>query len=196
MVDKTKLSNSPASSFKTADWSIYLLISSAKRQVFLLFSNMQKLSKDEKVPTFASLLTKFASQINSGYSLTAKYRNLVIRKKTKHRTISLFAVIDNISSILKSPTDWNTFELSNRTLGLSHVIMLYNIATFHATKLSSSGKTHFIVGILALSHLCLLAINFPCQPDVSLTVSDRSAELSPATIFANVYVLWRHASRD
>ena len=38
-VDKTKLSNSPANSFTTADWSIYLLISSAKRQVFMLCFN-------------------------------------------------------------------------------------------------------------------------------------------------------------
>ena len=54
---------------------------------------MQKLSNDEKVPTFASLLTKFASQINSGYSPKGKLTNLVIRKKTKHGTISLFAVL-------------------------------------------------------------------------------------------------------
>ena len=121
MVDKTKLSNSPANSFRTADWSIYLLISSAKRQVFLLFFTMQKLSKDEKVPTFASLLTKFASQINSGYSPKGKLTNLVIRKKTKHGTISLFAVL-----IIFHPF-WNRLQIeihSNSALELQVYHML------------------------------------------------------------------------
>ena len=43
--------------------------------------------------------------------------------------------------------------------------------------------------------LCLLVISFPCQPDFSLTVSDPTTELSPATILATVYVLRSHTSR-
>ena len=39
-------------------------------------------------------------------------------------------------------------------------------------------------------------ISFPCQLDVSLTVSDPTTELSPATIFATVYVLRSHTSPD
>ena len=46
--------------------------------------------------------------------------------------------------------------------------------------------------------LCLLVISFPCQQDVSnsLAVWDPTTELSPATIFATVYVLRSHTSRD
>ena len=49
-------------------------------------------------------------------------------------------------------------------------------------------------GIVASLHLCLLVISFPCQPDVFLTVSDPTAELSSAIIFATVYVLRSHTS--
>ena len=51
-------------------------------------------------------------------------------------------------------------------------------------------------GIVASLHLCLLVISFPCQPDVFLTVSDPTAELSSAIIFATVYVLRSHTSCD
>ena len=51
------------------------------------------------------------------------------------------------------------------------------------------------IGILASLQLCRLAIGCPCQPDVSLAVSDPTTELSPAVIFATVYALRSHTAR-
>ena len=124
MVDKTKLSNSPANSFTTADKSIYLLISSAKRQVFLFFFFYHAEVRMKKYQ-FASLLTKFAS-LAGGIHQRQNTETLSYGRRLNDKPSDYFAFrrIDNIFSIMKSPTEIH----SNSAIELQvyHLITCYH----------------------------------------------------------------------
>ena len=132
---------------------------------------------------FASLLTKFASllHVNCGwYSPTAKYRNLVMRKKTNNKPSDYFAFrrIDNISSIMKSPTEIH----SNSAIELQ----VYHLMTCY--------HNFCIMSPLSRQQSFPLQVKRICRDSSFVTLMSFSAKLS-SQIFLSLFRIPRQNSQ-
>ena len=153
---------------------------------------MQRLSKDEKVPTSGNTnlplcqlhLHHCYMQIAWVNTATLSYGRRLNDKTSDHFA---FHRIDNILSIMKSPTEIH----SDSAIKLLITSSRSSCRRFPRNKAFLFRQNAF-VGILASLQLCLLVNKLSLPASVSLAVSDPTAELSPAVIFATVYILRSH----